>query len=592
MDQPSTSKKRKYDDHRPLSEKELQQYAEDFIDEEDLFDYSDHSESDHLSFTDHDTDTEDSAGSPYESDEDVPLAQLRYFTGKDGTKWYKTPPPHSRTKAHNIFTNKPGPKGAAKNAKTIIDTWRLMITDDILELIVKYTNIYIQTQKEKFSRERDATETNVAEIKAVIGLLYYSGFMRSCKLNSKDMWANDGSGSNVCIATMSRKRFLFLLKCLRFDDVFTRNERRTIDKLAPIREITEIFKSNVINSYTIGVFATIDEKLEPFRGRCNFRQYIKSKPAKYGIKIFLLADARKFYTLNFEIYCGQQPEGPFRINNDAASIVLRLITPIDKTGSNITMDSWFTSIPLAENLLLNHKITCVGTIRKNKKQIPAEFTTAKKSAEKCSSIFGFSTHSTLVSYTPKPGKIVILLSTLHNDSKIDESSGDKRKPEIITFYNHTKSGVDTVDELCGTYSVSRKSRRWPLTIFFGLLNIAGINGYVIYKDNNPEQMFRRNYLKQLGLQLITEHLEARTKLQSLPVNVKTRIKLILAEGNIKLAKPERPLRTVGRCEDCGNKKDRKTSTSCSLCNKLICRDHTTQICNECVSINFNNENDV
>lgn len=34
---------------------------------------------------------------------------------------------------------------------------------------------------------------------------------------------------------------------------------------------------------------------------------------------------------------------------------------------------------------------------------------------------------------------------MHNDNNIDAGSAEK-KSEIITFYNSTKSGVDTVDE--------------------------------------------------------------------------------------------------------------------------------------------------
>ena len=59
----------------------------------------------------------------------------------------------------------------------------------------------------------------------------------------------------------------------------------------------------------------------------------------------------------------------------------------------------------------------------------------------------------LVSYVPEPKKIVILVSTLHVDKKIDPDSGEQQKPSIITFYNATKGGVDTADN-----SVFGKSR--------------------------------------------------------------------------------------------------------------------------------------
>lgn len=35
-------------------------------------------------------------------------------------------------------------------------------------------------------------------------------------------------------------------------------------------------------------------------------------------------------------------------------------------------------------------------------------------------------------------KVVLLLSTLHDDNKLDETTGAAEKPEIITFYNGTK----------------------------------------------------------------------------------------------------------------------------------------------------------
>jgi hypothetical protein len=90
---------------------------------------------------------------------------------------------------------------------------------------------------------------------------------------------------------------------------------------------------------------------------------------------------------------------------------------------------------------------------------------------------------TMISYVPKKGKVVFLVSTLHNHDKTDETIQELRKPEIITTYKLTKGGVDTVDQLCATYDVSRNSSRWPLTVFYALLNVAGINAQVIFANN-------------------------------------------------------------------------------------------------------------
>lgn len=108
---------------------------------------------------------------------------------------------------------------------------------------------------------------------------------------------------------------------------------------------------------------TIDEKLEAFRGRCNFKQYIPSKSNKYGIKIFALVDSKMFYTKT-EVYVGQQPEGPYRVSNSSSDIVERLSISIHGSARNITIDNWFRTVQLVSDMLHNHKITVVGTITK------------------------------------------------------------------------------------------------------------------------------------------------------------------------------------------------------------------------------------
>lgn len=70
---------------------------------------------------------------------------------------------------------------------------------------------------------------------------------------------------------MSYKRFLFLGRCLIFDDRETRVERRKIDKLAAIRTTFDFFLKNINKNYNLSEYTTIDEILpieEMFRGRC------------------------------------------------------------------------------------------------------------------------------------------------------------------------------------------------------------------------------------------------------------------------------------------------------------------------------------
>jgi len=81
-----------------------------------------------------------------------------------------------------------------------------------------------------------------------------------------------------------------------------RAQRRADDKLAPIRNIYDKFVAACEANYTPGTGCTFDESLHGFRGMCSFKQYIPNKPSKYGIKVYVLADSRIFYSVSSKIY--------------------------------------------------------------------------------------------------------------------------------------------------------------------------------------------------------------------------------------------------------------------------------------------------
>lgn len=130
-----------------------------------------------------------------------------------------------------------------------------------------------------------------------------------------------------------------------------------------------------------------------------------------------------------------------------------------------------------------------------------------------SSMFAFQKNKTLVSYVPKKGRNVLVVSCMHFDDEIDPRSGDSYKPSMITFYNETKSGVDVVDELSANYNCARNTRRWPMVVVYSLLNITGINSHVIFSSNNLNvDLKRRKFLMQLARKLISDYHKYRTTL--------------------------------------------------------------------------------
>ncbi|XP_046686002.1 piggyBac transposable element-derived protein 4-like [Homalodisca vitripennis] len=291
------------------------------------------SEEDNVEINNEDSESEQSADELEVNGDDEMDENLRFYIGKNQlTLWMNKPPCQNvRVLDRNVIPamHAPGVKPAGKNSLTPIQAFELYFTDEILGKIVDYTNEKIDQLRGSYNRERDAKSTNLAEIKAVIGLLYLAGVKKSSHVNLKDLWARNGLGFELFCCVMSLPRFEFLLTAIRFDSIATRDQRIKVDNLAPIREIFTDLVENFQKYYSLGHLVTLDEKLEAFRGRCQFRQYIPNKPAKYGIKLFALVDARMSYTFNLEIYAAKQPEGPFKVSNAAKDVTMRMIKPIE-----------------------------------------------------------------------------------------------------------------------------------------------------------------------------------------------------------------------------------------------------------------------
>lgn len=510
-----------------------------------------------------------------------------FLLGKDRKSYWRKhapKPKNVRTRQENIIVKLPGPTAVTKNLRDPIDIWNYFMDKNIIDIIVKMTNKYILLFQQTYSRTRDANTTDELEIRAVFGLLYIAGLGHANRLNLEDLWRRDGYGVEMFYLTMTLQRFRFLLRHLRFDDKETRMDRSKFDKLAPIRTVFEIFVSKCRKGYTHSPFVTVDEILAGFRGRCSFRQYIPSKPNKYGLKILALCDAKMFYTSNLEVYVGSQPDGPFKKSNSPTDVVLRLCDHISGTCRNITMDNWFTSIPLVQTLLREHKCTVIGTLRKNKRELPLEFSKPTNRPIH-SSMFGFTKELTLVSYIPRRGKNVILVSSMHHHDDIDLNSGEKSKPVIITEYNETKGGVDVVDKLSASYDCARNTRRWPMVIFFNMLNVAGINAQVIFSANNPDtDIVRRHFLRTMAKDLIIPHMQRRALLTNLPRTLKLRLQEMVGVQE----RVEQQNVIPGRCSYCDWKKNRKTRFSCFKCNNYMCLEHISAICSNCKETAFQN----
>jgi Transposase IS4 len=83
----------------------------------------------------------------------------------------------------------------------------------------------------------------------------------------------------------------------------------------------------------------MDEQLVGFRGHCPFRQYIKSKPARYGLKLWALCDSATSYSLNMQVYTGKKA-GERAEKNQGERVVCHMIEVIKRSGRNVTTDNF------------------------------------------------------------------------------------------------------------------------------------------------------------------------------------------------------------------------------------------------------------
>ncbi|XP_038854857.1 piggyBac transposable element-derived protein 4-like [Salvelinus namaycush] len=399
----------------------------------------------------------------------------------------------------------PGPTAyAVSHARDFVSVFRLFVTPAIERIILDMTNLHGVRKYGDGWRAMDATD-----LRAYVGLLILAGVYRSRGEAAASLWDAE-SGRTVFRATMPLKVFHRYSRLLRFDDRQSRPARLATDKLAAIREVWDLWEARLPALYNPGPDVTVDEQLVPFRGRCPFCQYIPRKPAKYGIKSWVACDAKSSYTWKMQVYTGKAASGGPE-KNQGMRVVLDLTKGL--SGRNVTCDNFFTSYELGQRLL-ERNLTMVGTVRKNKAELPPALLESK-GRQVLSSRFAFTPTATLVSYLAKKNKNVLLLSTLHTEADI--SDRHDRKPAVILDYNCNKGGVDNLDKVVGTYSCRRMTARWPLVVFHNILDVSCYNAFVIWREIKPDWMprkrnKRRVFLEQLGKALVKPLIQRRQHL--------------------------------------------------------------------------------
>ncbi|XP_073431633.1 uncharacterized protein [Dendrobates tinctorius] len=134
-----------------------------------------------------------------------------------------------RRASQNILREAPGPTGYARR-NIIIDSplsaWRLFFDSYIL------THIKNCTLAEACRNNNLQFTLSDEELDAFIAIFYARGISGTNRHSISSIWCNDW-GIPFCKATMSRDRFVEIMRFLRFDEKSTRSERLQMDKGCP-----------------------------------------------------------------------------------------------------------------------------------------------------------------------------------------------------------------------------------------------------------------------------------------------------------------------------------------------------------------------
>ena len=144
-----------------------------------------------------------------------------------------------------------------------------------------------------------------------------------------------------------------------------------------------------------------------------------------------------------------------------------------------------------------------------------------------------------------------------------EESNPKRKPETVLFYNKTKVAVDVLDQMARLYSCKAASRRWPMHVFYNVLDMSLINARIVYKEVCQSSISRRCFNQQVASEL-TGH--------------KPLEEVEHGSDDVIGDEPEPRERKTCRARNCNKN---RTTDRCAKCQKPVCGKCAIKTCPTC-----------
>ena len=394
------------------------------------------------------------------------------------------------------------PRPLLRNSMTkAIDFFHLFFTGDMINDICSHTNSYAVghisdgTHRSYAQPDGSWKDTTPEEINRLIALLIYFGLVKvsgvetywSIKSLYNGLWAK---------GIMSRLRFKALMALLHVVDPAVETPG---DKLRKVQSFVDDFKSKCVSLYQPRQQVAIDERMVKSRHRSGIRQYIKDKPTKWGIKLWVLADSSNGYTIDFNVYIGKAAEGAVSVNGLGYDVVIKLMRPLFNQGYHLYIDNFYTSAVLVKDLF-RQGVATTGTIRENSRGFPPSLKNGSEWSKAGNVERGsmrWVRDPPILALQWFDNKVVSMLTTIENaNDSIQVERKSKtggvwrpivvQQPQAIASYNCYMNAVDRSDQILATNNVLRKCMRWWKTLFFHLIDIAIVNSFILFREHQVQ----------------------------------------------------------------------------------------------------------
>ncbi|XP_039752296.1 piggyBac transposable element-derived protein 4-like [Pararge aegeria] len=262
--------------------------------------------------------------------------------------------------------------GSVESHLNPYNAFRSFWDDSILQVIVDDTN-------RNASRIQSATfqagwhPTNIHELLCLFAFWMMTGVIRMPTIR-RYFSSNSLLRTEAFSRITTPKRYDSLNRALHFVDTSpelsdpTNSGVAISDPMYSLRPIIDHLYNKFQSYYVLSKDICIDESLTLWIARLKFKQYIRSKAAKFGIKTFELCESSTVYLWSFLVYTGKLDAVQGGITKSTA-IVLKLIRPLLNKGYRLFMDNWFNS-PLLARICKRNGTDCVGTLLSSRVDVP------------------------------------------------------------------------------------------------------------------------------------------------------------------------------------------------------------------------------